>query len=43
MNKSMGLLGRKLGGTQVFTGDGLVERVTALEVGPCVVFQRRTA
>jgi large subunit ribosomal protein L3 len=43
MNKSMGLLGRKLGGTQVFTGDGLVERVTVIEVGPCVVFQRRTA
>lgn len=43
MNKSMGLLGRKLGGTQVFREDGLVERVTVLEVGPCTVIQRRTA
>jgi large subunit ribosomal protein L3 len=43
MNKSMGLLGRKLGGTQVFSDDGLVERVTVIEVGPCIVFQRRTA
>ncbi|MBW2264276.1 MAG: 50S ribosomal protein L3 [Deltaproteobacteria bacterium] len=43
MNQSMGLLGRKLGATQVFADDGLVERVTVIEVGPCVVFQRRTA
>jgi large subunit ribosomal protein L3 len=42
MNQNMGLLARKLGGTQVFTGDGLLERVTALEVGPCWVIQRRT-
>jgi large subunit ribosomal protein L3 len=39
----MGLLGRKLGGTQVFQQDGLVERVTVIEVGPCTVIQRRTA
>ena len=42
MNQSMGLLGRKLGATQVFAADGLVERVTVIQVGPCVVFQRRT-
>ena len=43
MNESMGLLGRKLGATQIFGADGSIERVTAIEVGPCTVINLRTA
>lgn len=38
-----GLLGRKIGMTQVFGPTGEVIPVTVLEVGPCVVTQIRTA
>ncbi len=38
-----GLLGRKLGMTQVFRRDGTVESVTVVQAGPCVVTQVRTA
>ncbi|MBI4300670.1 MAG: 50S ribosomal protein L3 [Chloroflexi bacterium] len=38
-----GLIGRKLGMTHVFKEDGSVEAVTAIEAGPCVVTQVRTA
>ena len=39
-----GLLGRKLGMTQIFDAeDGHVERVTVLEAGPCWVTAKRTA
>ncbi|MFQ5664788.1 MAG: 50S ribosomal protein L3 [Terriglobia bacterium] len=37
-----GILGRKLGMTQVFAGDGSVIPVTVLKAGPCVVVQRKT-
>jgi large subunit ribosomal protein L3 len=37
-----GLIGRKIGMTQVFTQGGMVEAVTAIEVGPCVVTQVKT-
>ncbi len=37
-----GLIGRKLGMTQVFAEDGTVVPVTVLEVGPCVVTQVKT-
>jgi large subunit ribosomal protein L3 len=37
-----GLLGRKLGMTQVFMQDGSVVPCTAVEVGPCWVVQIRT-
>ncbi|SFN02774.1 LSU ribosomal protein L3P [Thermodesulforhabdus norvegica] len=37
-----GLIGRKLGMTQVFAEDGSVVPVTVLEVGPCVVTQVKT-
>jgi large subunit ribosomal protein L3 len=37
-----GLIGKKLGMTQVFAEDGKVTPVTVLEAGPCVVVQRRT-
>lgn len=38
-----GLLGRKVGMTQIFTEQGKVVPVTVLEVGPCSVVQRKTA
>ena len=37
-----GLIGRKLGMTQVFREDGAVIPVTAVEVGPCTVVQVKT-
>ncbi|NMC61626.1 MAG: 50S ribosomal protein L3 [SAR324 cluster bacterium] len=37
-----GLLGRKLGMTQVFTQDGQCVPVTAIEVGPCYIVQLKT-
>ena len=39
---SLGLLGYKVGMTQVFTDDGKVEPVTVIELGPCPVLQIRT-
>jgi large subunit ribosomal protein L3 len=36
------ILAKKLGMTQVFLGDGRVERVTVLEAGPCPVTAIRT-
>ena len=37
-----GLLGRKLGMTQVFSGEGNVVPVTVIEAGPCWVVQKKT-
>src|SRR5919106_5500289 len=37
-----GLIGRKVGMTQVFADDGRVERVTVVEAGPCHVTAIRT-
>ncbi|MBX5435858.1 MAG: 50S ribosomal protein L3 [Alicyclobacillaceae bacterium] len=37
-----GILGRKLGMTQVFTEDGVVVPVTVIQAGPCVVLQKKT-
>lgn len=37
-----GILGRKLGMTQIFTEDGATVPVTVVEAGPCVVVARRT-
>lgn len=39
---SLGILGKKLGMTQVFQPDGQVVPVTVLKAGPCVVVQRKT-
>lgn len=36
-----GILGRKLGMTQVFTAEGNVIPVTVIEAGPCVVMQKK--
>jgi large subunit ribosomal protein L3 len=41
MNKNLGLIGKKLGNTQIFDADGMVHRVTAIECGPCVVVGKR--
>lgn len=38
----VGLLGRKVGMTQIFEQDGTAVPVTVLEVGPCAVLQMRT-
>ncbi|MGE5487302.1 MAG: 50S ribosomal protein L3 [bacterium] len=37
-----GILGRKIGMTQIFRPDGQVVPVTLLKAGPCVVVQRKT-
>src|SRR3954471_2839254 len=42
MSLKMGLLGRKIGMTQVFHDDGTALGVTAVTVGPCVVVGKRT-
>jgi large subunit ribosomal protein L3 len=39
---SPGILGKKIGMTQVFQPDGQVVPVTVLKAGPCVVVQRKT-
>ncbi len=38
----VGLLGRKIGMTQVYDGDGNITPVTVIQAGPCVVLQIRT-
>ncbi|MCL4845574.1 MAG: 50S ribosomal protein L3 [Acidobacteria bacterium] len=38
-----GIIGRKVGMSQVFGADGVVTPVTVLEAGPCVVVQAKTA
>jgi large subunit ribosomal protein L3 len=42
MNTNVGLIGKKLGNTQIFNTDGTVARVTAIQVGPCRVLGKRT-
>ena len=42
MNTNPGLIGTKLGNTQIFLDDGEVRRVTAIKAGPCVVVGKRT-
>ena len=37
-----GLIGKKLGMTQVFDDNGKVVPVTVIRVGPCVVVQKKT-
>ena len=37
-----GLLGKKIGMTQIFTEKGTVEAVTAIEAGPCSIIQVKT-
>lgn len=42
MNTKPGLIGKKLGNTQIFDAEGMVHRVTAIECGPCTVMGKRT-
>src|SRR5689334_11331491 len=42
MLMSPGILGKKIGMTQVFRPDGQVVPVTLLQAGPCMVTQRKT-
>jgi large subunit ribosomal protein L3 len=42
MNTQPGIIGRKLGCTQIFEQDGTVTRVTVIEAGPVVVVGKRT-
>ena len=37
-----GIIGKKIGMTQVFGEDGVVVPATVLKAGPCVVLQRKT-
>jgi large subunit ribosomal protein L3 len=37
-----GIIGKKLGMTQIFAPDGTVTPVTVIKAGPCVVVQRKT-
>lgn len=43
MNVMKGLIGRKLGMTQIFNEQGVMIPVTVLEVGPCYVAQVKTS
>jgi large subunit ribosomal protein L3 len=38
-----GIIGRKVGMTQLFGEDGVVQPVTVIKAGPCVVVQAKTA
>jgi large subunit ribosomal protein L3 len=42
MSVATGLLGKKIGMTQVFNPNGALVGVTAVEVGPCIVVLKRT-
>jgi large subunit ribosomal protein L3 len=42
MNQKKGLVGRKLGMTQLFKADGDVVPVTVIEAGPCTVIRVKT-
>lgn len=39
---SLGLLGKKIGSTQIFREDGTFVYVTVIEAGPCKVIQKKT-
>ncbi|MFZ4693548.1 MAG: 50S ribosomal protein L3 [Verrucomicrobiia bacterium] len=40
---SVGLLGKKLGMTQLYDDKGMLHPVTVIEAGPCTVIQRKSA
>jgi len=42
MNTNPGIVGKKLGCTQLFNDNGTVTRVTVIEAGPCLVVRKRT-
>jgi len=39
---TLGIIGRKLGMTQIFRDNGKAEAVTAIEAGPCIITQIKT-
>jgi large subunit ribosomal protein L3 len=40
---ALGLIGKKIGVTQIFSKDGQLVAVTAVQTGPCCVVQKKTA
>ena len=40
---SKGIIGKKLGMTQIFNEQGQIVPVTVIQAGPCVVVQRKTS
>ena len=38
-----GIIGRKIGMTQIFAADGVVTPVTVIKAGPCVIVQKKSA
>lgn len=42
MSKNMGMLGKKMGMTRIFTENGAAVSVTVIEAGPCVILQLKT-
>ena len=38
-----GIIGKKVGMTQLFLEDGTLEPATVIQAGPCVVVQAKTA
>jgi large subunit ribosomal protein L3 len=42
MKRTLGIIGRKLGMTQIFLEDGSVVPVTVVEAGPCPVIQKKS-
>ena len=42
MKKTLGIIGKKLGMTQIFLEDGSVVPATIVEAGPCKVVQKKT-
>ena len=38
-----GIIGKKVGMTQLFLEDGTLEPATVLQAGPCIVVQSKTA
>src|SRR4030042_783495 len=43
MKRTLGIIGRKIGMTQIFQEDGSVVPVTVVEAGPCCVTQKKTS
>lgn len=37
-----GLIGKKIGSTQIYQSDGKVQSVTVVKLGPCIVVEKRT-
>lgn len=42
MPKKLGMLGKKVGMTRVYSEEGTVIAVTAIEAGPCIILQKKS-